>query len=578
MNPLLLNQHRWRRPGALRRYDVPVPTEVPSTDAVFMVLRRMRGPLIIMVAVFTITVIGLVAIPATDAQGRAYRMSVFDAFYFVSYTATTIGFGETPDPFNHAQRMWVTAAIYASVITWTYAVGTLLGLMQDATFRDALATGRFKRRVRSIKEPFHILVGYGQTGRYIAQIMAREGRRLVVVDRNREKVESLEAAQFAIDVPGITADGATPQVLGLAGLSNPYCSGVLAMSGDDATNLSIVMMGNLLGGDAPVIARAHRRDTVASMKEFSPRAVINPYDRFGEYLVLALRRPATYQLVNWLLSPPGTALPSRRSGLWEGHWMTVADDQFGQELSADLRAAGLDVTVHSPDDGLPDVTGLRGFVAGTSQDTLNLTLAAHARLNNPDAFLSVRQQNIARTPVLEAFGPDAAFFPTDLVARECVARIVTPAYWSALERLRRLEDDEAAALVDELVQRCGQRAPRSQRLRLDHASAPAVTSWFAQGRPLRLGDLLRYSDMREKELPLRTLALVREGETLLLPADDVELLPDDELIMVGRSKGLRALSATVHYPTALTYVVTGEQSPSTWVGRMVARRRHGRVP
>ena len=35
-------------------------------------------------------------------------MGFFDAFYFMSYTATTIGFGELPQAFNDAQRMWVT--------------------------------------------------------------------------------------------------------------------------------------------------------------------------------------------------------------------------------------------------------------------------------------------------------------------------------------------------------------------------------------------------------------------------------------------------------------------------------------
>ena len=41
-------------------------------------------------------------------------MSIFHAFYVMSYTATTIGFGEVPHPFNDAQRLWVTFAIYLS--------------------------------------------------------------------------------------------------------------------------------------------------------------------------------------------------------------------------------------------------------------------------------------------------------------------------------------------------------------------------------------------------------------------------------------------------------------------------------
>ena len=49
----------------------------------------------------------------------------------MSYTATTIGFGELPWPFTADQRLWVTFSIYLSVIGWAYAIGSLLTLLQD---------------------------------------------------------------------------------------------------------------------------------------------------------------------------------------------------------------------------------------------------------------------------------------------------------------------------------------------------------------------------------------------------------------------------------------------------------------
>ena len=58
-------------------------------------------------------------------------MGFFDAFYFMSYTASTIGFGELPHPFTEAQRLWVTISIYLTVIGWAYAIGSLLALFQE---------------------------------------------------------------------------------------------------------------------------------------------------------------------------------------------------------------------------------------------------------------------------------------------------------------------------------------------------------------------------------------------------------------------------------------------------------------
>src|SRR3569832_2572993 len=119
-NPLLL---LWRRllgedgPGHPRRRQPHVsPTQASAT--IFLVLRRMRTPLIVLIVIFAVSVLGLTLIPGQDAQGRPWRMGLFDAFYVMSYTATTIGFGEIPYPFTYGQRMWVTVAIYLTVIGW----------------------------------------------------------------------------------------------------------------------------------------------------------------------------------------------------------------------------------------------------------------------------------------------------------------------------------------------------------------------------------------------------------------------------------------------------------------------------
>ena len=47
-------------------------------------------------------------------------------------------FGELPNPFTAAQRLWVTVSIYLTVIGWAYAIGSLLSLLQDRAFRQAL--------------------------------------------------------------------------------------------------------------------------------------------------------------------------------------------------------------------------------------------------------------------------------------------------------------------------------------------------------------------------------------------------------------------------------------------------------
>ena len=61
-----------------------------------MILRRMRAPFLLLITVYSISILGMVVIPGIDNDGNVSHMSFFHAFYFVSYTATTIGFGEIP--------------------------------------------------------------------------------------------------------------------------------------------------------------------------------------------------------------------------------------------------------------------------------------------------------------------------------------------------------------------------------------------------------------------------------------------------------------------------------------------------
>ena len=62
-------------------------------DVLFIALRRLRVPLITLILAYAISVAGLVAMPGLDGQGLPASLSFFHAFYVVSYTATTIGYG-----------------------------------------------------------------------------------------------------------------------------------------------------------------------------------------------------------------------------------------------------------------------------------------------------------------------------------------------------------------------------------------------------------------------------------------------------------------------------------------------------
>jgi voltage-gated potassium channel len=112
-NPLLIFWQQLFGPRRAAADEAVSRTHLEFADqasaTIFLILRRMRTPLIVLILVFSISTVGLALIPGVGPDGEPARMTLFDAFYFMSYTATTIGFGELPWPFTTAQRLWVTS-------------------------------------------------------------------------------------------------------------------------------------------------------------------------------------------------------------------------------------------------------------------------------------------------------------------------------------------------------------------------------------------------------------------------------------------------------------------------------------
>jgi voltage-gated potassium channel len=574
----------------------PVPAGVVSgvqaSAPIFLVLRRMRAPLITLILIFAVSVLGLSLITGVDDAGQPYRMSIFDSFYVMSYTATTIGFGELPYPFTDEQRLWVTGTIYLSVIGWAYAISALLSLLQDRAFRGALALQHFSRKVSRLREPFLLIVGYGQTGELLGRSFDELGRRFTVVDVQDARIDALELDTLRADVPGLAGNARNPHDLQVAGLTHPCCEAVLALTDDDEANLAVTMTAALLRPELTVVARTTSAVVAERMGAFGSPTVINPFDRFGDHLRLALHSPAAYQLMTWLESGPGAALPLRRSAPAPGRWVLCGYGRFGQHFAADLRAEGLEVTVIEPrpeedpepdpwlhlivgDESDPevmaasDLPGAVGFVAGTDNDTTNLSLVAAARRVNPDLFVAARQNQPTSAELFAAMDLDALLVPTEVIAHEVYARLSTPLLWRFVRELPGRDDAWAAALTDRLRRECGEALGALWKVRLNGTEAPSLGPWLAAGA-LLLGDLLRSPDDREQRLPAVPLLLLRDGEAVLAPDEEFVLRADDELLLAGRPVSRRALEKTLMVDSVPAYLVTGRRVPSGWLWRRLA--------
>lgn len=561
-------------------------------NIVFLVLRRMRQPLLTLIVVYAVAVLGLTLIPGQDDQGNLWYMDIFHAFYFVSYTATTIGLGEIPYPFSDGQRLWVTLSLYATVIAWFYAIGTIVALLQNRVFQEALAEHRFARRIRHMGEPFYLICGYGETGSALVRALTERGRHAVVIDIDPERVSLISLDNLREFVPALHGDARRPRHLLEAGLQHDACAGVVAVTNVNEANLKVAITAKLLHPQIKVICRADSHDVEANMRSFGTDHIIDPFDTFALHLATALQAPCLYLLQRWLTGEEGAGLSEPVYPPHDRHWIVCGYGRFGKAVYARLREEGIRIVVieaHPELTGTPsgdfvagrgteaetlqaaDVQNAAGIVAGTDNDANNLSIVMTARDLNPDVFVVLRQNHSDNRTIIDAIGADMVMHPSAIIADKIRVLLATPMLYQFISLASYQEDDWACQLVSRISALVDAEVPIIRELTIDARETPAAYTILRQGGKLFLGDVMRDPWLRERNLACIVLLLDRRGGRELLPAPEQTLRLDDKLLVCGDPGNLARLGWNLYHSHALEYVRTGDQRPAGWIWHYIRR-------
>lgn len=557
---------------------------------VFLILRRMRKPLIAVIASFSVAVIGLVLMPGMDSAGQTRHLSLFEAFYVVSYTATTIGYGEVPYPFTAAQRLWMSFAIYFTVIPWFYAIGKIISLVQDPGLRVAVTTSRFARAVERLHEPFYIVCGYAETGSLLVKALDHRDIRVVVVDVQQDRINELDLEDYQFDIPGLCADAKLPDTLLKAGVRHPLCRGVAALTDDDNANLAVAVAVKLMNPDLPVLARAENAETASNMASFGTDHIINPYTLFGEHLAMEVHALGTYLLHKWLTGVPGDTLPSPVCPPI-GNWLICGYGRFGKSVAQNLQREQMSTTIIEAD---PKRTGCNecivgsgaeagtlyaagiedavGIVAGTDNDINNLSIVMTAREIKPDLFVVVRKNRRHNDPLFAHFNADITMQPSDIIAHECLAHMISPLLAQFLALARRENNAWANRLIITLVETMGESVPETWAISINEEQTPAVATLLSWHTDVTLDHLMRDPVDREQKLAMMPLMLCRDHGYELLPDSATRLQPNDRILFCGLDTAKDALILLVDNLKALTFIIDGKEIADSFVWRWLRKR------
>jgi voltage-gated potassium channel len=560
-------------------------------NIVWLTMRRMRTPLILMILVYSLSVFGMVLIPGQDETGRMVQVSYLDAAYFIAIMATTIGFGEMPVAFTEAQRLYTFIILFPNVVAWLYSIGTILSLFLDPQFRDVLHRSRFKRRIRWLGSPYYIVCGFGNTGSMIVKGLLKRGINAVILERDRDIIHGMALHDSFSHLPAVSGDVTDKRLLELAGLHAPNCLGVMAITNKDHVNLTVAITCKLLRPELPVFARSETHRVSANMASFGTDYRIDPYTIFAERFYLALSSPTKYLVQDWLISVPGTDLQVEIKPP-AGHWIIAGLGRFGSRIAPQLEKAGLPfsiIDVH-PDRvknregavlgrGTEAHTLIKagvkeavGIIACTGDDVDNLSIIMTARELNPDLFIVVRQENQQNDSLFDSFEADLIARRSRIVARRMLTVATTPLLSVFLTHLVH-EDEVFTARVKKCLEAVLHgKAPDLWTEELSARHADAIIAAAKEGVDIRVEHITHNLRMEEPEgLDCVCLLLERGASRLFLPGQKQELLLGDRLLFAGRGTARREMIWNLTEPSVLIGFATGRPQARGTLMRWLAR-------
>lgn len=524
-----------------------------ENSSLFIILQRMRIPFLVIVITYTIAITGLILIDGVDENGNPYHMSIFDAFYFVTYTATTIGFGETPYTFTYPQRMWVTFSIYLTVLGWFYGIGALVSLLQDKLFLQEIQKTKFKRQIGDLKDKFIIILGYNQITKEIIYKAIEQGTRTVVIEKDKKRINELLLESFTPTVPVLNCDSYSIKVLEAAGIKKSNCKAIVSLFEEDSMNLRVALTARLLNKHVKIAAKSTTTNQTENLKDLDVEIIANPFSIISSEINIALTAPNIFRLEKWLYGLD--TLVAKLPVFPKGKYIICGYGRLGRKIYEKLNANNIEldlveldinkaqsysdeeishVNFGNADDkqmllnvGVKEATAI---IAATNDDTTNLSILATARKLNPQIKTIVRENEMEDFSIFKNANIDHIFLPSKILINKTTNALIRPLSDKFIRLMLKKDEKWASELVKKLITVIDE-DPLIFELSIDELEAPEVYKHLKSNETLNLEFLFRSLHNKEQSNNVVPLLLKRKEEYTLLPQNNLELEIEDKILI-----------------------------------------------
>ncbi|MGG3964270.1 MULTISPECIES: potassium channel family protein [Heyndrickxia] len=233
----------------------------------------------------------LMIIIGTAGYEWTEHLSFFNALWLTVVSILTIGYGDMY-PVTFTGKIFTLILIPIAIGLVTYILAQFAAALIEGKFTSEVKRRKMNAKINRLHQ--HIIVcGYGRVGKQVISQLEKEGKPLVVIEKNSQELENTSNLLY------ITGDATDDDVLIAAGIKRADCL-VLALP-KDSDNVFITLTAKGMNPDIWIVTRAEKHESERKLYSAGADKVINTASIGGHRIAMSVLRPVSVELVENVL-------------------------------------------------------------------------------------------------------------------------------------------------------------------------------------------------------------------------------------------------------------------------------------